>query len=203
MELSERSLLFKIVGDVMEYYKQDTSEFALQIWWEAMKGFELEQVSKALTAHAVDPDRGQFPPKVADIVRVLQGTATEKAALAWGKVYEAMQLVGAYQDICFDDKAIHAAIRDLGGWAKVCRTSTEEMGYLQHKFCEAHRAYSARGEYEYPRALIGDRSPDGEYTKRGLPIPAPRPFGNVEKARLVYKEASKEKGILKELAWTS
>jgi hypothetical protein len=187
METSEKTALYKIISDVMAYYKQNASEFTLQVWWEACKGYNLEQVNKALTAHATDPERGQFAPKVADIVRQLSGTATERATVAWGKVYEAMQRVGAYTDVVYDDPVIHAVIKDMGGWPKMCRTENESLSFVQHRFCETYRAYANRGGFEYPKFLIGDRSPDGDYLKRGLPVPIPVPIGEKEAARLVYK----------------
>jgi hypothetical protein len=191
MEMRDRAGLYKVVSDVMGYYKQDASEFTLKVWWEACKGYDLEQVSKALTAHAIDPDRGQFAPKVADIVRQISGTKTDRAALAWGKVFEAMQRVGQYQDVVFDDPAIHAVIMDIGGWPRICQTNESEISYLQHRFCEAHRAYTGRGEFDYPRVLIGLRSADHEYKNRGLPLPEPVLIGSSEKARHVYLAGKK------------
>ncbi len=187
METHERTDFYKTVSDVLGYYRQDASEFTMRVWWEACKGYSLEQVAKALTAHAIDPERGQFPPKVADITRQLSGTSTERAALAWGKVFEAMGRVGAYTDVVFDDPIIHAVIKDMGGWPKICREESEGLSYVQHRFMETFRAYSSRGAFEYPKFLIGDRSSDGEYTMRGLPVPVPVPIGDKEKARLVYK----------------
>lgn len=191
MEATDRPKLYALIGDVMTYYKQDISDFALNVWWEACKNCELDQVSKALSAHATDPERGQFPPRVADIVRLLQGTPTDRAQIAWGKVLEAMQRIGAYTDVVFDDPAIHAVIEDLGGWSKICRSNFDELSYLQHRFCEAHKAYVRQGEFQYPRLLSGDRSPDSTYLAKGLPVPKPAVVGNVESARLVYKGGSK------------
>lgn len=180
----------ELLTDVMAYYGKDCSEFMLTVWWGALHGFELEQVSRALQRHAVDPERGQFAPKVADIVRVLQGTATDRAALAWGKVHEAMSAVGAYTDVVFDDAAIHAVVEDLGGWPKVCRTEVAELSYLQHRFQEAHRAYTERGEFDYQRRLAGDRSPDHEYTSRGIPMPRPALVGDQARAMQVLRQGN-------------
>ena len=177
----------KLVTDVMAYYRQDASNFTVQLFWNACQNVELEQLQKAFQSHCMDAERGVFPPKVADIVRVLDGTVTDRAALAWGKVLEAMSSVGAYSDVVFDDPAIHAAIEDCGGWVKVCRSQTEELSYLQHRFCQSHKAYTGRGQFEYQRRLIGDRSPDHEYANRGIPLPKPGIVGNVDKARLVYR----------------
>lgn len=187
MTESDKPNLFTLIADVMAFYRQDVSPFALSVWWQACQRYELEQVRKALTAHAMDAERGQFSPKPADLVRQLDGTATDRSMLAWGKVLEAMQRIGAYTDVVFDDPAIHATVEDMGGWVKMCRGETKDLGYLQHRFCEAHRAYTARGDFDYPRLLSGDRSPDDIYHKRRLKPPRPALIGDSERAKQVYK----------------
>lgn len=190
MNKSEKAALAALVTDVLAYYRQDVSEFTLTVWTAACEQFSIEQVRKALTAHATDAERGQFAPKVADLVRILQGTHTDRAQLAWGKAFEAMGTVGAYTDVVFDDPAIHACIEDLGGWPKVCRADMKEIGHLQHRFCTSHKAYTGRGEFAYPRRLMGDRSPDHEYEKYGRPLPRPALVGDPEVCRQVWKGGS-------------
>ncbi len=176
----------KLITDVHAYYRQPVSEFVLGVWQTACQPFSLEQVSKAMNAHVTDAERGVYLPKVADVVRVLAGTHTDRAQLAWGKTLEAMSVVGAYTDVVFDDPAIHAVIEDMGGWPKLCRTETKEMGYLQHRFCESHRAYTGRGQFDYQRRLNGDRSPDNDYEKKGLPLPKPALIGDPDRAKEVF-----------------
>lgn len=180
----------KLVTDVHAYYRQPVSEFVLQVWQQACKPYTLEQVSKAMTAHVTDAERGVFAPKVADVVRVLSGTTTDRAALAWGKVLGAMSSVGAYSDVVFDDPAIHAAIEDMGGWVKVCRGEMAELSYLQHRFCQAHKAYTGSGNFEFQRRLIGDRSPDHDYEIKGLKPPKPALVGDQDLARKVFETGS-------------
>jgi len=204
MQPNDRPEFARLVTSVLDYYRQDVTGFTLDVWWQACQGFDLEQVRAALTAHAMDPERGQFPPKAADVVRVLAGTRTDRAAVAWGKAFEAMGAVGAYQDVVFDDPAIHAVVEDLGGWPKVCRTELKELSYLQHRFCESYRAYAVR-TFTHPRRLPGDRSPDSEFEKKGLKPPRPVLIGDPTKARQVY-EAGGEAGktaITFNVAWPS
>lgn len=190
MQPNEITGLTKLVSDVHAYYRQPVSEFVLSVWLNACKNFTLEQVSKAMTAHVTDAEHGVFLPKVADIVRVLAGTHTDRAALAWGKTLGAMSAVGAYSDVVFDDAAIHAVIEDLGGWVKTCRGEMAELSYLQHRFCTAYKAYAGRGDFQYQRRLIGDRSPDDAFHKKGLPLPKPAIVGDAEKAKAVYQGGS-------------
>jgi hypothetical protein len=186
MKPDDKPRFKELLEGVMSYYRQDTSTFILDLWWQACQSFDFEQVQKAMTKHATDPDVGQFAPKVADIVRQLSGTKTDQALLAWGKVLEAMQRIGQYQDVVFDDPAIHTVVMDLGGWAKVCQTLESEISYLQHRFCEMHRAYTGRGQFDFPGMLVGTRSPDEAYLQRGIPVPAPIFIGNQELANKVY-----------------
>lgn len=163
------------------------SEGALLLWWQRLQRFDLAQVRRALERHSEDGDRGRFMPQPSDLIRFLEGTATERAALAWGKAIDAASRVGAYSDVVFDDAAIHAAIEDLGGWPKFCRGDVKDLSYLQHRFTQSYTAYAARDAFDHPRRLMGDRSPDDAYTKRGLPLPKPVVIGDVEKARAVYR----------------
>jgi Domain of unknown function (DUF6475) len=185
MKLSDRKEFSALITDVLAFYRQDASSFALSVWWQACAEFDLEQVRKALTAHAMDPEHGTFAPKPADLVRVLQGTRTDRANIAWGKVYEAMQRVGAYTDVIFDDAAIHAVIEDLGGWPKLCRCNMDELGFIQSRFMKSYQAYAAQVDFEYPRQILGDRSSDADYAKRGLPPPKPALIGSPEGCRAV------------------
>jgi hypothetical protein len=187
MKASDREPFIDLISSVMAYYGKSASPFVLSVWWTACERYSLEQVEKALTRHASDPDAGRFAPKVADLIRVLEGTTTDKSAIAWGKALDAAQRVGAYSDVVFDDPAIHAAIEDLGGWVKFCRTETKDLGYTQHRFTESYRAYAAREAFDYPRKLCGDRSPDDVFLMRGLPPPDPVLVGDPVKGRAVYQ----------------
>ena len=156
MQPSDRPDFKALLTEAMAFYRQDVTTFSLGVWWAACERFDMEQVRKAMTAHALDPDRGQFVPKPADIVRQLQGTSTDRSLMAWSKVMEAAQRVGAWRSVVFDDPAIHAAITDLGGWPTVCRGEIDELPFLQKRFCDAHRAYAQRPGFAYPPRLVGN-----------------------------------------------
>jgi hypothetical protein len=186
-----QSAVIELVKDVMKFYKQEASPFALQVWVNAMQPFEWEQVNRAFSAHLVNTESGQFMPKPADIIKALQGTQTDRAGLAWAKAYEAAASVGAYADVVFDDPAIHCAIEDMGGWPKFCRTETKDLSYAMHRFCEQYKAYAGRGKFEFTAILRGERSSDAEFEKKGIPLPKPKLIGSAEKAMDVMSGGSK------------
>lgn len=152
----EKPDFVELLTQALGFYAQAVSPFAIGVWWQACQGVDLQQVRRALTAHAMDPDRGQFAPKPADIVRQLKGTAADRSLVAWGKVMDAIRRVGAYQSVAFDDGAIHAAIEDMGGWPAVCRSQMDELPFMQKRFTDLHRAYSARPDATWPARLPGE-----------------------------------------------
>lgn len=185
MQQADKVKFSALITDVLAFYKQDVSKFAVSVWWQACEPFDFEQVSKALSAHAVDPERGQFAPKPADVVKVLAGTKTDRARLAWGKAFDAMQRVGAYQSVAFDDPVIHAVIEDLGGWTKLCRSDMKELSFIEHRFCESYRAYSGRPDLSYPAKLIGEYEAVNRH--EGRKVAPPVLIGNAQKAQEVLR----------------
>jgi hypothetical protein len=155
MQPSDKPKFKNLLTDALAFYRRDMSTFALGVWWQACQSFEFEQVAKALTAHAMDPERGQFAPMPADIVKVLHGTRSDRSLLAWGKTFDAMQRVGAYASVAFDDPAIHLTVEDLGGWPTLCRTLTDELPFVQKRFCDAYRVHANRPGTPHPARLIG------------------------------------------------
>jgi hypothetical protein len=188
MKPTDKPAFAQLLTDALAFYRQDVSTFALGVWWQACERFELQQVAKALTAHALDPERGHFAPKPADIVRQLHGTATDRSLVAWGKVLNAVRIVGAYETVVFDDPAIHAAVTDLGGWPTVCRSDVDELPFLQRRFCDAHRAYAARPGIAYPAKLIGDSEAANRHS--GQPTAAPQLIGDADAALRVLQSGS-------------
>lgn len=169
---TDEPAFIELLTDALAFYGQAPSPFALSVWWQACERFDLQQVARALTAHAMDPERGQFAPRPADLVRVLHGTHGDRALIAWGRVYRAIGTQGAYTSVVFDEPAIHAAVQDLGGWVTVCRSTVDELPFLQRRFCDAYRAYSARGCAVWPAVLIGEHEAANRLQGRTVRPPA-------------------------------
>lgn len=191
MDRSEMPEFQGLLTQAMAFYRQDVSPFALSVWWEACKGFSLEQVRKAMTAHAMDPERGQFAPKPADMVRLLQGTNTDRSLIAWGKVLQAIQRAGAYTSVVFDDPAIHLAITDMGGWVKVCRSEVDELQHVERRFCAAHKAYAGRTDTPFPPKLIGEH--EQQNLIAGRRVAAPLLIGDQKRCQLVLEQGQAER----------
>jgi hypothetical protein len=188
MTPNDKTRLMEVLKGVHDFYGKELTRFAGQVWMQACDSFDVEQVSKALSAHLMDPERGQFMPKPADLVRQLQGTKTDRSLIAWGKAYDAMQRVGAYTSVVFDDPVIHAVIADIGGWTTLCRTTTDELPFVQKRFCDSYRAYSGRPLVDFPAKLLGQS--DMENQARGYEGARPILIGDASKAQEVLRLGS-------------
>jgi hypothetical protein len=67
---------FKSLFDgLAEIYNPDKpmSKMALQIYFNALSDYSIDQIANAVTGHVTNPKHGTFFPKVADLIRQLQG----------------------------------------------------------------------------------------------------------------------------------
>lgn len=191
MRTTDAAAFQRLMTDAMAFWKSDLSEFALSVWWQACQNYDLEQVTKAISAHAMDPEQGRFAPKPADIVKHLQGTRTDRSLLAWGKVLEAMARVGSWNSVAFDDAAIHAAIEDMGGWCALCATTTDELPFVQRRFCDTHKAYTSRPETP-PHVPVLRGQHDANNARLGI-LQKPVLVGDQQKALAIATGAGKER----------
>ncbi|MBB5271350.1 DUF6475 domain-containing protein [Quisquiliibacterium transsilvanicum] len=176
-----------------DFYGKDLSEFALSVWWQAMRPFDLAAVRDAMSRHLVNPDTGQFMPKPADIVRMIGGRTVDAAQLAWSKVDAAVRRVGTYASVVFDDPLVHRVVDDMGGWIPLGRKSEDEWPFVAREFENRYRGYAMRQERpEYPSRLIGIS--EAANSRSGLPIADPVLIGAPEKARAVLARGSASGG---------
>lgn len=180
----------RALAALAEYYVRDLSEGVIALYWQGLSKYPVEDIEAAIMRHLQNPDSGQWMPKIADIVRMIEGTTQSAAALAWAKVMRAVGAVGMHQSIVFDDPVIHLAIDDLGGWPKLCQCRDDELPFLQKRFETNFRAYKTRGDDipPHPRYLPG--LSDGENRITGFPVDPPRLVGDLQKAKQVFSGGS-------------
>lgn len=182
-----------LISNVYAFYRQDHSEFALSVWWEAMKPFDFEAVSDALSRHCVNPDTGQFMPKPADVVRLLRGSTQDGALVAWAKVDRAVLTVGTYRSVAFDDPAINAVLQDMGGWVALGAKTEDEWPFVAKEFENRYRGYRQRGEFDFPKWLPGIA--EAQNAQTGQRVEPPVLIGDERKAKLVLQGGSTKQRI--------
>ncbi|GAB3249107.1 DUF6475 domain-containing protein [Chitinimonas naiadis] len=194
MQQSDAAQFRQLLADVMGFYRQDVSQFTANVWWQAMKPFEFQAVADAFNRHCIDADRGQWAPKPADVVRLLQGGSKDGAAVAWAKVDRAVRCVGPHRSVVFDDAIIHACIADMGGWTAFATVTLDEYPFLANKFQTLYQGYRQRPQLPpFPPVLIGFC--EAENGMEGRKSESPMLLGEPEKARYVMLSGSDKAGL--------
>ena len=176
-----------LLSGVGEIYGKTLSEFALSMWWGALKKYDLAAIRDALSRHVINPDNGQFMPKPADVVRMIGGTSTDSAMIAWTKVDKAVRQVGTWQDVVFDDPIIHRVIEEMGGWISFGKKTEDEWPFVSREFETRYRGYSSRGIVpECQPVLIGMANASNSFN--GFDCCKPVLIGNhlEKRAKLIY-----------------
>lgn len=167
-----------------EQYTKTLSDGAKTMYWQVLKQFDLPDLQEAAYRHLQNPDTGQFMPKTADFVRMLQGSTQDAALRAWAKVDKGVREVGPYEDVVFDDALIHRVIQDMGGWIGFGSKTLDEWPFIAKEFENRYRGFKVRNETpDYPTRLIGIANAHNE--KNGFKTTDPILIGDESKAKQV------------------
>ena len=138
----------------------------------------------ALGRHLRNTDTGQFMPKIADIIKMLQGSSLDSALNAWAKVDRALRQVGPYETVVFDDPLIHRVLHDMGGWMMLGQKTDDEWPFVAREFEQRYRGFKSRNErFEYPAKLIGVS--EAHNSKEGHKTAQPMLIGDATQAKAV------------------
>jgi hypothetical protein len=192
MDNGARKAVIDLLSNVAGLYKQEIGPGVMSIWLQALDRFTVEQITAALSAHVTDPERGQFMPKPADVIRAISGTASDAALIAWGKVIGTVRRHGSYADVVFDDPKIMQAIEQMGGWVRLCEMQEDDEKWRQKDFVAIYRTCDGAS---HPRVLFGRFSlhniPLGDEAEKPLLI------GNEQRA-LAILESGRQQTIANE-----
>lgn len=145
-----------ILDIVSEQYGKPLSSGAKMLYWQGLKDIGFDSVTQALFRHIRNPDSGMFMPKIADIIRMTQGSSLDAAMTAWSKVDKAVRHQGPYVDVVFDDPLIHKVLHDMGGWIQLGNKLEDEWPFVAREFENRYRGFRARSEVpDYPPVLVG------------------------------------------------
>lgn len=144
------------LGGVYDFYDKELSKFALDVWWNAMKQFDLPAIIQAFNRHVINTESGKWLPKPADVIKMLQGSSLDAALTAWAKVDKAVRIKGTYVDVVFDDPLIHRVIHDMGGWIAFGMKKEDEWPFVAKEFENRYRGFKQKNDIpDYPSILTG------------------------------------------------
>nr|WP_319396117.1 DUF6475 domain-containing protein [uncultured Desulfobacter sp.] len=188
MENKEREIKFsELLSGVSEMYGQSPSPAVFEIWFNTLKRFDFESISRAFSVHIQDPDHGKFMPRPSDIVRIIEGSGQDSAFQAWTKFEKALGMIGTYETVIFDDPIIHRVVQDIGGWTRQGQVTEKEKPYVKNEFIRRYQEIKSRGVIpEYPQKLTGISEGHNRLSGFLDMIPEPVLIGNQTKAKAVF-----------------
>jgi hypothetical protein len=174
-----------LMSYLAEYYNRGFSELHTEFYWNALEKYTFDDVKAAVNKHIADPDTGQYPPKISDLVRYLEGGSKAKAMQAWSKVLRAMREIGRYSSVVFDDPCIHCVIDEMGGWISLCGVEVNELPFRAAEFEKRYAAYLIKAPTVFPKKLPGilDKSEE------------PRMIGNAKQAAMVWNQGGEVRAL--------
>jgi hypothetical protein len=163
MNAQDRTRFATAIHGTFEIYSpKPVSDLLMNIWWSALKPYGIDDVCNALTKHISDPERGQYQPKPADVLRFLTASASEKlenlqgqAEMQWMNVTRAIQRTGAYKTPTFKDPITAAVVTGLGGWVFICSKTERDLEFLRRQFASMYVEFERRPVDQLPHHIAG------------------------------------------------
>lgn len=144
MTPDEKPAFVQIVAAVAATFRQEASEALLLGYWLGLEDLPLAKLKRG-AVRAMRECR--FLPSVAEL-RGLAGDLSpqDRATIAWEAVCKAMPEHAHYHTVDFDDPAVNAALRTMGGWEEFAdRWEHEESKWLRQEFERTYVVYARRG----------------------------------------------------------
>ncbi len=155
---SRSEQILECVTILAEAWRQKITPMTVRTYELGLSDLDINAVKRGVMAAIRDC---QFMPSVHEL-RKLSGAAEtqinakDRPLLAWQAVRGAISKVGAYDSPAFDDVAINATIRELGGWPVLCDTEIDQMHWLEKRFCATYSAlYSVKLPSDETKRLAG------------------------------------------------
>jgi len=147
----------QLLQDTFHYYGKSMDAALFNQYWEALKLFPWDEVALAFKRHAAHPTKGDFMPKISELMRWLSGHPENLALQAWTKVLKALQNPGCSRSVAFDDALIHVVIEQMSSWSLLGQMTTQEVPFRAQEFIKRYQYCVAEWPMNYPKYLIGNQ----------------------------------------------
>lgn len=134
----------RAIGALGETYRQPVTAVTISAYEMGLDDLSIGVIEKAIKRALREK---KFFPTVAEL-RELAGdlSPADRCVVAWDAVKRAHRSHGFYGSVDFDDKAINAAVRSLGGWEVFDeRLEAEGEVWVRKEFDRIYQAYFRRG----------------------------------------------------------
>ncbi|WP_024851466.1 DUF6475 domain-containing protein [Hydrogenovibrio kuenenii] len=197
MQVQDMEKFSQILSWVFAYYEKELTDLTLDMYWNGLKDYSIEEVQAAFNAHLQHPEDGKWWPKVSDVIKNCKGSTQDNALRAWSEVETAIRRVGGYQDVVFHDPLIHQIIHKMGGWISLCDIPDEKsLVFKANEFKNAYRAlYATPQQLQPPVELTGIINAQNAKIKGAKKQP-PVLIGDPERAKEVLSQLQAPENLI-------
>jgi hypothetical protein len=141
-------------------YEKEISGQRIKIWWVELERYPIDFIEQAFKTLL---RTNRFFPKLSEVIEILDGSAQDKAILAWRQVYDAVRNGESDRgtSLQFIDKAIQPAVRMIGGWQRLRKMREDEVPFRQREFVAAYAAAQKTAILDYEQIECSE-------TRRGI-----------------------------------
>lgn len=157
MNQSDRTDFAKCFAATCLVYDVSPNTDKANAYFSLLSEFSLQQVLRAFSKHPLDPDRGRFFPKPADIVYQITGTEKQQseslerqAELEWAQIYRASANGNEPKNISIEALA---ALRSIGGSSKVGYSLEKDIPFLKRDFIVLFKSISQASASQLDESL--------------------------------------------------
>jgi hypothetical protein len=175
---TDRPAFAELMLGIGEAYGEAVSSARMEIYFAALGDLSLDAIRQAATVHVRTQ---KFFPRVAELREAIEGSADERADLAWVQLLRLVRRVGYMETPTWEDPTMARAACDLyGGWRALCERlpgEGPELLGVAKVFKATYTAYARRELRTIPalestQAIRNRLSDLGEaLADRGLPAP--------------------------------
>ncbi|MES2218944.1 MAG: hypothetical protein V4501_11100, partial [Pseudomonadota bacterium] len=119
MRKEDENKFGQLMSTIAAHYKSELSVLIIDMYWESLKQYTYEEVRDATFTHLKDVEKGQFMPKIADLIGIIQTSKGTDSKTAWLEVMNEIRRVGSYSAPNVPERSLEA-IRRIGGWRNIC-----------------------------------------------------------------------------------
>ena len=147
-----KKFTFAMAG-LEENFDSECSNAKVKLYFTMLSDISVEQVESAIQNILRESVYSKFPT-IGAIRQAALGSTDERAVLAWRKVFRAVQCVGQYRSIHFDEPVIHSVIQLMGGWENLCLMEQKEVQWKEKEFTNLYKSLQGKN-IRHPEYLFG------------------------------------------------
>ena len=127
-----------------EFFDKEPSKIYTEMYYKLLQDLTAQQLSAAVT-EVLKTRKYTKMPLPAEIRESALGNVEIRAVLACDQILKAIETIGGYSSIVFEDNIINHLVAGVpGGWSKLCETTYQDWQFLRKDLIKRYIALTSR-----------------------------------------------------------